>query len=496
MRHEEINGKELVELAAEDGSLFCSAIFPDTFRQEPAPFHRDVWGVLEDREHRNVAIKMFRGSAKTTLLRAYTMKRIAYGISRTILFTSASEGHAVKSVMWLRSQVEKNKLLVQLFGLEPGAKWSDSWIEIRHRVLGISINIVAAGITGQTRGLNIDDYRPDLIIADDPCDEENTGTPEQRKKTSERFFGAIDKSLAPKTESPDAKIVLLQTPFVDGDLIDLCCRDPAWAAREYSCFDEDGESRWGDRFPTSVLAADKRSHIQRGQLRLWLREMEVAVTADEFNDFRADQLQYWETFEAEARIPTFMAIDPVPPPSETEQNNNFKEKDFEVIAVVGVSKGRYYILEIARNRGHTPEWTIAKFFELASRWRPLKIRVEPVNYQRTLAWLLERAMKERRSFWTLDVSSDKRRKRHRIVQSLSGLASKGLLYANASQGPFIEQFANFPNVKHDDDLDAVSMAVDLAVQYGEGIDEVDDYGVPLLTETSARRMEEAWHSAP
>lgn len=495
-RLEEVSIKELAILMASDGELFGKTILPNTFRQEMAPFHKDVWELLEDRTHRNVAIKMFRGSAKTTLLRAYTLKRIAYGVSRTILFTSASQGHAIKSVLWIRNQVERNALLQQIYSVVPGQKWTDEWLTIHHKVLGIDINVVAAGITGQTRGLNIDDYRPDLIVCDDPCDEENTGTEEQREKTKNRFFGAIDKSLAPKTESPDAKIVLLQTPFVDGDLIDLCCKDPAWAAREYSCFDEDGESRWPTRFPTKVLADDKRSHISRGQLRLWLREMEVAVTADEFNDFRADQLQFWETFEAEARIPTFMAIDPVPPPSETETKKDFREKDFEVLAVVGVSRGRFYVLDVSRNRGHQPEWTIAEFFRLASKWRPLKIRVEPVNYQRTLAWILDREMRERRSFWALDISSDKRRKRHRIVQALSGIASKGLLYVHPSQTALIEQFANFPNVKHDDDIDAVSMAIDLAVQYGEGIEGLDEEGVPLLGAASMARLEAAWHSAP
>ena len=100
-----------------------------------------------------------------------------------------------------------------------------------------------------------------LIIVDDPSDEENTNSPESRKKISDLFFGSLEKSLAPRAESPDAKIVLLQTSLDTEDLINACHRDLQWATRKYSCFDSTGRSRWEAAFPTTELQASKlRAH--------------------------------------------------------------------------------------------------------------------------------------------------------------------------------------------------------------------------------------------
>lgn len=489
--------KEIVQLAAQDSIFFCRQMLPDTYRQPFAIFHPDVWNLLEDLAHRQIALKMFRGSAKTTILRTFCLKRACYGISRTILFVSASQAHAVRSVQWLRGRIERNKQIQYFYRLAPGAKWTDEWLEIQHRVLGITINIIAAGMTGQIRGINIDDYRPDLVICDDPNDEENTATPEQREKSSNRFFGSLLQSLTPATENPASKIVLLQTPLADGDLIDICTKDPTWASREYGCFDDDGESRWPDRFPTSTLQSQKQSHAQRGELKLWLREMEVTIVADELMDFRPDWLQYWHTLEAEARIPCFLAIDPVPPPSDREAMTGLQTKDFEALSVVGYHQGGFYLLETSKNRGHQPDWTIAEFFRLASKWRPIKVRVESIAYQRTLNWLLDREMRERRTFYTIEPITDRRKKRHRIVQAFSPIASKGMFFVHPTQTDFIEQFTHYPQLKHDDVIDATAMALDAAMEFaGAYSDREETLALEGVPDRGYDKMLESFQGAP
>lgn len=179
----------------------------------------DMWAGLDSAQYRHFAAAVYRGGAKTSLLRVYTAKRVAYGISNTILFVGKGQDHSIRSVAWLRKAVEFNTRFARAFGLKKGEKWTDVEIEIR-RPDGTTCRVLAVGITGQVRGVNIDDYRPDLIVVDDPCDEENTATLEQRLKTSNLFFGALDKSLAPTNEAPLAKMVLLQTPLNRDDLVE------------------------------------------------------------------------------------------------------------------------------------------------------------------------------------------------------------------------------------------------------------------------------------
>ena len=158
----QIGRDELINLSALDSDFYCRTFFPLTFRLETPPFHRDIWQLLEARAYRHIAIEVFRGGAKTTTLRTFTSKRIAYGMSRTIAYVLKAQDHSIKSLIWLKKQVEYNRLWAGTFGLSQGRKWSDEWIEIYNKHLDLSVSIVALGITGQTRGLNIDDYRPDL----------------------------------------------------------------------------------------------------------------------------------------------------------------------------------------------------------------------------------------------------------------------------------------------------------------------------------------------
>lgn len=470
-----VNVAELVQLAAVDSLFYCNTFFPKTYKQPPAKFHADMWGLLEDRTKDRVALKVFRGGAKTATLRTYTSKRIAYGTSRTILFLSNSQDHAKKSLDWIKLQVTTNKLWAQVYGLSKGRKWADDEIIIRHNALGVDIAVLALGIMGQVRGTLVEDSRPDLIVVDDPADEENMGTPEQREKIAALFFGALEKSLVPASECPESKMVLLQTPLHQEDLVNLCMNDSRWASRAYSCFDEMGKSTWPERFPTEMLQADKQGYMNRGQLPIWLREMEVRVVSSESSTFRGEWLRYWDMVPE--GLVTYLAIDPVPPPSDREIAMGLKKKDYETLCVVGVQGPDRYLLEYSRNRGHDPEWTVSEFFRLLQKWNPIRASVEGVAYQRTLKWILEKEMKKRMRFVQMDAVTDKRKKPIRIAQALSGLASQGHLFIHRDMGEFVDEFVSYPNTAHDDLLDGVTQALNSVVWApgGEG-----GYGLPPM----------------
>ena len=220
MRHEvlPISPQEAIRLGATSLTRYGRIFFPKTFRQESPGFHDEIGRSLLTREFRNVAIEVFRDGAKTTLLRTFTSQRIAYGISRTILFVSASQGHSILSLRWIKRQVEHNRLWAQTFRLKKGSKWTDDHVEIIHEAFDTPITLLALGITGQLRGFNIDDHRPDLIICDDTSTDETSSSPEQRRKETNLVFGALLNSLAPASEAPDAKAVILDT------MASVCCK--------------------------------------------------------------------------------------------------------------------------------------------------------------------------------------------------------------------------------------------------------------------------------
>lgn len=476
----------MVELGAVDHRLFSRSWFPNTFRDPMPPFEDRVWIPLESDKVRMANVQMFRGSGKTTRLRVFTIRRIAYGISRVILYIGASERKALQSVGWVKRVIENNKNFCEAYQLEPGSKWTDDTLEIRHKLYGFSIWVLGMGIHGSTRGINLDNYRPDLIIVDDVYDDESTKSEEQREKIEDLILGALANSLAPETENPHAKLVMLQTPFHPQDASMKAITDVEWYSIRQGCWTaeteklplEFQESSWEFRFPTAALRRKKIGHIARNKKSLFAREMECLLVTKETADFDAAWLKYYTPEDVPVeKMWKIMAIDPVPKPTKAQLQQNLINKDFEVLSCVGFWKGNYYLLDYRLSKGHDPEWTIKTFFEMRERWRPKKLRVEAIAYQSTLAWLLEKAMHLARRYTEIDEVSDKRSKRSRIVDALSGIASQGKLYVLSGHSEFISQFTDYPAVSHDDVLDSVATAIDgLAdIEVEEQDEDLDDF---------------------
>lgn len=463
----ELTHAELIELAAVDSEFYCRTFFPRTVRQPFAPMHHDIWQKM-DSEARLVNNLMFRGSGKTSHCRLYTSRSIAFNISRTVLYIGKSEGHALRSTAWLRGHVENNTLWTQTFGLRAGSKWQDSEFEI---IVGAgtpeenSVWVMAAGITGSIRGLNRDDYRPDLIVLDDVLDDENAHTAEQRQKVTNLVYGALMESLAPKSEAPHAKMIGLNTPQSKEDFAVQALKDPGWVSSVHGCFTEETAhlpvdyqvSAWPERFPTEELRAEKKSAAIRNMLSTFQREKECKLVSAETASFSVPWLQRYSV--APENMLTVYAIDPVPPPSDAALAKGLHKTDFEAHVVWGLSGDKRFLLEYALMRGHEPSWTIKTFFEFQQKYRPVKTLVESVAYQRTLLWLLRKAMDQARMWYTITEFNDRRKKFNRIVTGHNGPASAKRLFIRGEHVEFLEQFGQYPDVVNDDLLDASSMAL-------------------------------------
>lgn len=454
----QISPQEAIQLGAQSLEMYGKIFFPKTFRQASPAFHTAIGEQLYG-PHRYNAFEVFRDGAKTSLLRVFTSQRIAYGISRTIMYVSSSQTHSIFSLRWLKRQIEYNRAWAQLFGLRRGDKWTDEILEIHHGVEELPITILAMGITGQIRGFNLDDYRPDLIIADDVQTDENVATLEQRTKLKSTFHGALVNSLAPETDAPHAKVVLLNTPMAKDDLIESCMADPLWHGQRFGIFDEHGNSRWEARWPTETMKREKEAAIRAGRYSIWMREKECRVVQSEHKTFDTNNLKFWDVLPEGMHVGG--AIDPA---SATPEGENGKKKkvDDNVVGCVAFHGPDIYLLEYSAEKGEMPDATAAHFFELGLRWRPRQWSVESISFQRVLAWYIEQEMKKKRLFWIVNKVQDRRRKNDRIIQALAGALANGHLYCRPAHVKFIQQLDDFNPLtddNEDDVIDMVSMAI-------------------------------------
>lgn len=461
---EDLDLAQLIELSAIDSDFFSHYFFPNTVRQPSPPMHQAMWTLLDGTD-RMVNMQVYRGGAKTSLLRIYTAKRICFGIAHTILYIGKSEGHAARSISWVRRQVEHNHNYAKTFGLRPGSKWQDMECEIWHGTDEYPIWLMGMGITGSIRGINRDDFRPDLIIIDDVIDEENSATDDQREKINNLIYGAIKESLTPATEAPDAKMVMLQTPLNKLDASTQALSDPEWKSAIFSCWTPETRdlpinqqiSSWPERYPSETLRAEKRSAAARNRLSIWTREKECKLISPETSAFKEQWLRFYD-IEPE-RMQVIMVIDPVPPPSDIQVAKGLHRKDFECLAAIGRAQDKFYLLEYSLQRGHDPSWTVAEFFRMAAKWNPYRVMVESVAYQRTLSWLLRQAMQEQRHWYVIEEFDDKRRKFDKIVDGLNGPAANGRIFIRREHTEFIENFRDYPAVEHDDLMECVGLGV-------------------------------------
>lgn len=462
----ELSIDEAVALAAVDNEFYCTHWFPKAFRQACPEFHKDIWENLES-PARYVGLMVFRDGAKTTVLRAFISKRVAYATSRTIVIVGKSEDAACKTLDWIRRRVAFDTRWTSAYGLKRGEIWNTDHIIIRHEVMECSIQIIAIGIGGSVRGINLDDYRPDLIVVDDPDDEESTGTPERRKKNSDLFFGGLKNTLAPETDMPEAKMVLLQTPLHPDDLISQVAKDPEWSCVKYSLFDGEGNSVWEARHPTHTALLSKQAYIQRNQLSIWLREKEVNVVSPEASYFKESWLGYWEDLPEGGLY--YIGIDPTPPPKDTAQIQKNLKLDDAVVLLIKYHKGIIYVVDYVTSKSPLPEEISTEFFKFRSRFQPFKVGVETVGYQRALKTHIEAEMRRKQEFTTISAVEDKRPKPVRITQTLSEYASHYKIKCHRSHSKLIEQFTTYPQCAHDDVLDALAIAISLIVP---GLDNV------------------------
>ena len=480
---------ELVKLCAVDSELYGKTFFPQTFRNPTPSFAKLLWAPLEDPSKRLVNLVCFRGSSKTSRLRVFMSKRIAYGISRTILFLGISEGKAIESVNWIRNRMDRNVFWRTTFGLEKGSKWEEAQLEIIHKTFGHTIRVIGAGVTGGIRGINIDDYRPDLIIVDDPQNDETAATETQREKLVDLVLGAVKNSLAPIIDEPNSKMVLAITPQHQDDVSQQAMRDPQWTSVVVPCWTKatldapvDMQvSSWPERFPTPELRHDKQMALQRNRLSVFAREMECRLVSRETSQFRVPWLRIRDPGVAAPRgAYAVLAIDPVPPPSDAQKARGLATKDFEAHYVWCRAGTDYHLCDFARSRGHDPSWTVATAMGLARRWRVARIVIDAVAYQRSLQWILEQAMKSMGTYYSIVPIADGMKKFARIAGVLGSLGSNGKLVIGSEHTIFAQQFADFGPTYGgiDDDLDASALALqELSNPY---LDRLDEKGQILL----------------
>lgn len=195
----------------DDYELWLPGMFPRFFEHEFAPHHHELlkwaWTIEADKSPPPFAAIWNRGGAKSVLGEAVVVATAARETRKFCLYVSATQALADQHVGNIAGLLESPQLAAAYPALGDRAigKFGESKAWRRNRLqTAAGFTVDALGLDVASRGVRIDENRPDLIVLDD-IDRE-TDTPH----TTEKKIAAITRQLLPAGKPGNTAVLFVQ----------------------------------------------------------------------------------------------------------------------------------------------------------------------------------------------------------------------------------------------------------------------------------------------
>lgn len=225
-----------LEACRENVDEFCAYVGRDAETNETIiqePIHEE-FQALADLFPRLILMS-FPESGKTSQL---AILRLIHALGRNpnlrIAVVSKIQDRAVQITRAIKSYIEKSKELAEVFpDLLPGESWAENAFIVRRPVHSRDPSVQALGLNDAVTGSRID-----ILVFDDILDQENTSSPDGRKKVLKRIRGAFIDRVSKK-----GRIIFLTNAWHPEDAAHVLEKE-GWHCARYVSIDEDGNLAW------------------------------------------------------------------------------------------------------------------------------------------------------------------------------------------------------------------------------------------------------------
>jgi predicted phage terminase large subunit-like protein len=437
-----------IQLAMSSFFWFFHIYFARYIRYVTAEFHRQIGKDLEDPSVTFLEILAFRGSAKSTLVRAYVIWAIITRKSRYVLMIGNTETQAGKYLSNIRKALEQtpagDNLLVNDFGpFKPPVAGRDEWQKTSVAIpkYGARIEVYS---TGQSiRGQSNADVRPDLIVCDDLEELKKVRFQQNRQQLYDWFKADVMQAgdrgtkiiLIGNLLHSDGIMRRIEKEIKDGDIEGIF--------RSYEILDDEGFAMWPGKFPDKESLEKERRRLGE---KVWQRECRLKVVPEDGQVVQEGWIKKFSVIpkrfiEYGCGAGVDLAI----------SQKSTADCTAIVPAVSGMldDKPKIYIgKRITNDRLSLPE-TVDKCLVLSSLKAGMRFFVESVGYQKA-------AIDEMRRRWlNVDPVVPMTDKRARL-EAVAGYIRDGVV--EFADGPatqdLITQLVFFGTEEHDDLVDA------------------------------------------
>jgi len=442
-----------------------------------------------------MAVAAPRGFAKSTWLSLIAPIWCVAGKFRNFIgLFSDTTSQANDFLEIVKLELESNQRLQQDFPEVCGE--GPTW-QVGNVLTANGVRIKAWGSGKRLRGARHGQHRPDLMIVDDPENDENVISAEQREKTRKWFFRALRRAGQPDTVTL-AAFTIIHHDCLGANLL----KNPAWRGRKYRAVLRWSQSplweKWEDLFTAQTAigetpAADAfferhKKQMLEGTEVLWperytyydLMKMRISDGPAHFDAemqnepldpetavFLEEWFRWYEDDELEGKhLVNVAAVDP-------SMGKQSRRSDPSAIVVLGVARedGKFfcYVVDADIRKRH-PHRIIEDVFIAYQHHRPLRIRVEETQFQEFFKDEMISKGQEVGMFLPVEGYKPLTDKMLRI-QRMQPHVKNGILRFSRKHRTLIQQMLNFPQGDHDDGPDALEMAFSLAEEITGGAPE-------------------------
>lgn len=433
---------------------FREVFLPSSDDVKPAAFHEE-WSKILLNGRGNFAVEAFRESAKTQIvIRANLLHALTYPrVGRSYLVViCATQRTASKKLLEVSREFLSNPAMTSL--MKSVRENSGLAFEVEYNDAP-TVRIEAYGKGAAVRGLSWGAKRPDLVIIDDPQDQEDARSETVTASDWDWFLSDV------YFLGQASRIFLIGNNLGERCIMECVMRNALrlkFTVNKIPILTKGGHSAWPEKWPLDVIEAEREKFAEMGSLDLWYMNKMCECISPDSQKFKREYFRYYDNPPSLSDMNIYTAVDL----AISEKPN----ADYSAIVTVGVnSAGHWFILDVEYGR-YDPTTTMDAVFSAVQKWRPLAVGIEAVAYQSALLHFLEKEMPQRGIFFRVTPLKAEKKKELRI-DTLQPRFAVGSVWMK-TQAVWLMELENellaYPHGARDDVIDALAYVEQMSAQ--------------------------------
>lgn len=374
----------------------------------PSAWFHHEWSRMLLTGESNAAVQGFRECGKSSyVIRMHTLHRLVYPTEEYdfIVFILANQRLASAKLEEIANEYLSHPDLCG--NLVKILKQNDRIFHVVVRDVNgdaRDVRIEAYGKGAALRGLVYRDRRPKLVVIDDPQDDEDAHSESVLDKDWDWFLSDVN------FLGKNTRIFIIGNNLGERCLIERIhthSEELDFKVWRIPKLNEEDESNWPQRWTPEEIFKERENFSRMGKLDIWYREMMCQPISPATQRFTRDMFRYYEPHEIDrGQLAVYTTVDLAISQKESA--------DYTCVMTIGVNKENHWFLLDCQYGRWNPTETMGMIFSAVSRWHPITVGIETVQYQAALVHFLEREMIRRNQTFMVTPLKASKKKELRI----------------------------------------------------------------------------------